>query len=128
MPPPFFHPPPHPNHPPFPPPPFPHHLPPPPFPPIFNISESTSTSSPISESPSLPSTGETDYTYEEEPVVEVVVDYEYPEQESDYEAVETLPADKYSDYEYNDYEEPPKVTKSEELAPIVPGKGQPWSF
>ena len=42
--------------------------------------------------------------------------------------VETLPADKYSDYEYNDYEEPAKVTKSEELAPPVPGKGQPWSF
>merc|ERR1712109_32291 len=67
-----------------------------------------------------PPTGETDYTYEEEPIVEVTVDYEYPEQESDYEQVETLPADKYSDYEYNDYEEPPKVTKSEELAPTVP--------
>merc|ERR1712156_922299 len=61
--------------------------------------------------------GETDYTYEEEPIVEVTVDYEYPEQESDYEQVETLPADKYSD---NEYEEPPKVVKSEELAPSVP--------
>merc|ERR1711935_285288 len=57
--------------------------------------------------------GETDYAYEEEPVVDVVVDYEYPEQASDdYAQVDTLPSDKYSDYEY-DYEEPAIVTVPE---------------
>merc|ERR1711935_926034 len=96
---------PHPHHPHHPgffaPPPFPH--PPPFFPPFFNITQS----------PSVPSTGETDYAYEEEPVVDVVVDYEYPEQASDdYAQVDTLPSDKYSDYEY-DYEEPAIVTVPE---------------
>ena len=95
VPPPFFHGPPPPHGPFLPPPPFPHppppfnasefnitrfpfphpHLPPP-FPPFFNITEL--------ESPSLPSTGETDYMTYEDPVLEVVVDYEYPEQETDY--------------------------------------------
>jgi len=96
---------PHPHPPLFAPPPFPH--PPPFFPPFFNISQS----------PSLPSTGETDYAYEEEPVVDVVVDYEYPEPASDdYAQVDTLPSDKYSDYEY-DYEEPAIVSVPAEPAP-----------